>query len=166
MSNTAFDTLGAARKLKASGLGAEQADAVVEAMSQSTSQFVTVKHFDAGIALLHSRNDALQTELRTRTDALQTELRTWTETLQTELRTRNDALQTELIMRIDALQTGLNAKIDNVQADLRTDIAGMRTEIWRSILIAAGVIIAAVGLMMTVLGLHPTSGLPLPLPPP
>ena len=144
MSKTAFDTLGAARKLKASGIGAEQSETIVEVVSQSTSQFVTVKHFDAGIALLHSRNDALQTELRT----------------------RNDALQTELITRIDALQTGLNAKIDNVQADLRTDIAGMRTEIWRSILIAAGVIIAAVGLMMTVLGLHPTSGLPLPLPPP
>ena len=37
-------------------------------------------------------------------------------------------------------------------------IAGLRTEIWRAILIAVGINIAAVGLMMTVLGYFLTSG--------
>ena len=126
MSNAAFDTLGAARKLKTSGLGAEQADAIVEVVSQSTSQFVTVERFDAGIAMLQSRIDAVQAELRTRTDAL----------------------ETKLIARVDA-----------VRADLRTEIA-------RSVLISAGIIVAAVGLMLTVLGIVLTSGSPLALPPP
>ena len=48
MSDTTFDTLGAARKLKASGRQSEQADAIVEVMSQSTSRFVSVERFDAG----------------------------------------------------------------------------------------------------------------------
>lgn len=129
MSDSAFDTLGASRSLKAAGLGVEQADAIVEVMSQSASQFVTVEHFDAGIAVLHSRIDALQTELRTRTDAL----------------------QTELSARAEAIQTKLNTRIDAVRADLRA-------EIWRSILIAVGVLIAANALMMTALGIVLTSG--------
>ena len=129
MSDSAFDTLGAARSLKAAGLGAEQADAIVEVMSQSANQFVTVQHFDAGIAVLHSRIDALQTELRTRTNAL----------------------QTELSARTDAIQTKLNTRIDAFRADLRA-------EIWRSILIAVGVLIAANALMMTALGIVLTGG--------
>lgn len=107
MSDSAFDTLGAARSLKVAGLEAEQADAIVEVMSQSASQFVTVEHFDAGIAVLHSR--------------------------------------------IDAVENGLNSRIDAVRADLRA-------EIWRSILIAVGVLIAANALMMTTLGIVLTSG--------
>ena len=107
MSDAAFDTLGAARSLKAAGLGVEQADAIVEVMNQSATQFVTVEHFDAGIAVLHTRIDALQTELNSRTEA--------------------------------------------VRADLRT-------EIWRSILIAVGVLIAANALMMTALGIVLTGG--------
>ena len=64
MSNAAFDTLGAARKLKASGLAAEQSETIVEVVSQSTSQFVTVEHFDAGIEMLQGRIDAVRSELR------------------------------------------------------------------------------------------------------
>ena len=107
MSDSAFDTLGAARSLKVAGIETEQADAIVEVMSQSASQFVTVEHFDAGIAVLHSR--------------------------------------------IDAVKTGLNSRIDAVRADLRA-------EIWRSILIAVGVLIAANALMMTALGIVLTGG--------
>ena len=125
MSNAAFDTLGAARKLKASGLAAEQSETIVEVVSQSTSQFVTVEHFDAGI-----------------------------ETIRAELRGHIDSVETRLSARIDKLF----AKIDAVRADLRAEIA-------RSILIAAGVIVAAVGLMLTVLGILLANGLLLPLPP-
>ena len=118
MSDSAFDTLGAARSLKVAGLEAEQADAIVEVMSQSASQFVTVEHFDAGIAVLHSRIDAIETGLNS---------------------------------RIGAVETGLNSRIDAVRADLRA-------EIWRSILIAVGVLIAANALMMTALGIVLTGG--------
>ncbi len=171
MSDSAFDTLGAARKLKASGLGAEQADAIVEAMSQSASQFVTVEHFDAGIAALHSRIDALQTELRTRTDAIQTELRTRTDAIRSEMRTRTEAVQSEMRSRTEAIQSGFSARTDAIQTRLntRTDEmhakfdavrAELRAEIWRSILIAVGVLIAANALMMTILGIVLNIGAP------
>lgn len=71
MSHSAFDTLSAARKLKAAGVVAEQADAIVEAMGQSVNQLVTVERFDAGLAVLQARIDALQS----RVDAVRTELR-------------------------------------------------------------------------------------------
>ena len=64
MSHSAFDTLGAAGKLKAAGIEAEQADAIVETMGQSVNQLVTVERFDAGIAVLQARIDAVRTELR------------------------------------------------------------------------------------------------------
>ena len=64
LSHSAFDTLGAARKLKAAGIEAEQADVIVEAMGQSVNQLVTVERFDAGLAVLESRIDAVRTELR------------------------------------------------------------------------------------------------------
>ena len=64
MSGTAFDTLGAARRLKAAGIEAEQADAIVDVMGQSANQLVTVEHFDAGLTMLQSRIDAVRTEMR------------------------------------------------------------------------------------------------------
>ena len=64
MSDMAFDTLGAARRLKAAGIEAEQADAIVEVMGQSVNQLVTVEHFDAGIGMLQSRIDAVRTDMR------------------------------------------------------------------------------------------------------
>ena len=64
MSHSAFDTLGAAGKLKAAGIEAEQADAIVETMGQSVNQLVTVERFDAGIAVLQARIDAVRTEMR------------------------------------------------------------------------------------------------------
>ena len=64
MSGTAFDTLSAARRLKAAGIEAEQADAIVDVMGQSANQLVTVEHFDAGLTMLQSRIDAVRTEMR------------------------------------------------------------------------------------------------------
>ncbi len=75
MVDTAFDTLGAARKLKAAGVEAGQAEANVEVMGQSVNQLVTVERFEAGNETLHARIDAFQTELLARIDALCTELR-------------------------------------------------------------------------------------------
>ena len=93
-------------------------------MSQSTSQFVTVERFEAGLAMLRGRIDSVQAVLSARIDAV----------------------QAGLSARIDPVQTGLSARIDSVRAELRA-------EIWRSILIAVGILIAANALMMTVLGI-------------
>ncbi len=136
MSDTAFDTLGAARKLKSSGLGVEQADAIVEVMSQSASQFVTVERFDAGITMLQGRIDGLQVRI---------------DAVESGLNTRIDAVESGLNTRVDAVESGLTARIDAVRTDLRA-------EIWRSILVAVGALIAANALMMTILGFVLTNG--------
>ncbi len=61
MAATAFDTLDAARKLKAAGIEAEHAEAIVGVMGQSVYQLVTVEHFDVEIAKL--RTDNMRTHL-------------------------------------------------------------------------------------------------------
>ena len=75
MSDPAFDTLGAARRLKTAGIEGEHAEAIVEVMGESVNQLVTVERFDAGLAMLQARIDAVQTELQTRIDSLRTEMR-------------------------------------------------------------------------------------------
>ena len=71
MTDPAFDTLGAARKLKTAGIEAEQADAIVEVMRESANQFVTVEHFDAGLARLQAQIDGLSGRI----DTLRIEMR-------------------------------------------------------------------------------------------
>ena len=169
MSDTAFDTLGAARKLKSSGLGVEQADAIVEVMSQSASQFVTVERFDAGITMLQARIDGLQvridafeTGLNARIDAVASGLNTRIDDVASGLNTRIDAVESGLTARIGAVESGLNTRVDAVESGLTARIDAVRTdlraEIWRSILVAVGVLIAANALMMTILGFVLTNG--------
>ena len=86
MSDTAFDTLGAARRLKAAGIGAGQAEAIVEVMGQSVNQLVTGERFEAGITVLQARIDVVQTELQTRIDTLQTDLQTRIDAVRTDMR--------------------------------------------------------------------------------
>ena len=134
MSDPAFDTLGAARKLKTAGIEAEQADAIVEVMGESVNQLVTVEHFDAGLAMLHARIDGQSS----RSDSLQADLHTRT----TGLSDRIDSLQTQLQAQID----GLSGRIDNLRIEMRADVD-------RSLLIFVSVVIAANALMLTVLGI-------------
>lgn len=69
MAATAFDTLDAARSLKAAGIEAEHAEAIVGVMGRSVNQLVTVEHFDAEVAKVHARIDGVEASVRTlRTD--------------------------------------------------------------------------------------------------
>ena len=70
MSSTASDTLSVARGLKAAGVEAGQADAIVEAVDKLTGKFVTVEHFDAAVAGLNTRMDGLEVRM----DALRSDL--------------------------------------------------------------------------------------------
>ena len=78
MAATAFDTLDAARRLKAAGIEAGHAEAIVGVMGQSVSQTVTVEHFDAGVASLRTelcaRMDVGHAELRARIEAVETKM--------------------------------------------------------------------------------------------
>ena len=170
MSDPAFDTLGAARKLKTAGIEAEQAGAIVEVMRESAMQLVTVEHFDAGLAKLQAqiggqsnRIDSVQVQLQARNDGLSGRI----DSLQTELQARNDglsgridSLQTELQAqidglsgRIDSLQTELQAQIDGLSGRIDTLRIEMRADIVRSHLILVTILIAANALMMTVMGI-------------
>ena len=129
MSEPAFDTLDAARRLKAAGIDSEHAEAIVEVMGQSVDQLVTRDHFDAGIAKLgtelHARIDTVQAELCARIGAVESKM----ESLGTELHARIDTVQAELCARIDAVQAELGARIDAVQAELGARIDSVQAEL-------------------------------------
>lgn len=129
MSETAFDTLEASRRLKGAGIQAEQAEAIVEVVNESACQTVTVERFEAGLAALNARIDSVHAELHARIDSV----------------------HAELLARIDSVHVELLARIDSVRSDLRADI-------FRSLLIAVGILIAANALMMTILGIVLTRG--------
>ncbi len=82
MSDPAFDTLGAARKLKDAGVGADQAEAIVEVMGESTNRLVTTERFEAGMAMLRGRIETVRTELDARIDGLSSRI----DSLQAEMR--------------------------------------------------------------------------------
>ena len=107
MAATAFDTLDAARRLKAAGIAAEHAEAIVEVMGQSVNQLVTREHFSTELRLIREHFDA--------------ELRLYRE-------------------HFDAV------------------IARLRTENMRTHLISVGVLIAAIALATTILGMMLTRG--------
>ena len=147
MSDPAFDTLGAARRLKAAGIEAEQAEAIVEVMGESVNQLVTVERFEAGLAMLQAQIDAVQSGLQARIDAVQS-----------GLQARIDAVQSGLQARIDAVQTQLQAQIDGLSSRIDTLRIEMRADIVRSHLILVSILIAANALMMTILGVVLTHG--------
>ena len=96
MPNKAFDTLSVARRLKAAGVEAEQADAIVDAMDKSTGQFVTVKHFDAAVAKLNARIDAVRVELQASIDTTRSELQASIDTTRADLQASIHAGQAEM----------------------------------------------------------------------
>ena len=137
MSNAAFDTLTVARKLKAAGVEAELADAIVEAMNRSTEKFVTVEHFDAAVERLDTRCDGLEARI----DDVKTELLARIDGLEARI----DAVRTELLAGIDTVRTEMQASINAVRAEMQASMA-------RSHLISVGIMIAANALMVAVIG--------------
>ncbi|MYJ97084.1 MAG: hypothetical protein F4053_16360 [Proteobacteria bacterium] len=125
MADPAFDTLEAARRLEAGGILAEEADAIVDVVKQSTGQMVTVERFDAAV-------DRLDTAIA-------------------GLHVRIDSIHSELTARIDSVQSELSAQIDSVGSRVQAALS-------RSLLIAVGIIIAAIALMATIFGVLLTNG--------
>ena len=154
MTDTAFDTLEATRRLEAAGIRAEQADAFVKVVNQSASQTVAVERFeaaaerfDAAVAGLHSRIDSVHAELSARIDSVHS-----------ELSSRIDSLHSELSSRIDSLHN----KFDSGQAELlaRIDSTGskLQAENFRTQLIVVGIFLASNALIATIFGILLTNG--------
>ena len=143
MTEPAFDTLEAARRLQAADIRAEKADAIVEVVNQSTRQLVTVERFDAAvdrldtaIAGLHARIDSVHSELSARIDSLHTKI---------------DSVHSELNTRIDSVHSDLRTRIDSVGSKLQASFS-------RSLLIAVGILIATIALTATIFGILLTNG--------
>jgi len=122
MSDPAFDTLVAARKLKTAGIEAEQADAIVEVMGASVNQLVTVERFDAGLAMLHTRIESVQTQLQAQIDGLSG--------------------------RIDSLQTELQAQIDSLRVEMRADIARSHMILGGFVIAANALMLTVLGILL------------------
>ncbi len=122
MSDPAFDTLGAARRLKTAGIEAEQADAIVEVMGESVNQLVTVERFDAGLAMLHTRIDSVQTQLQAQIDGLSG--------------------------RIDSLQAELQAQIDSLRVEMRADIARSHMVLGGFVIAANVLMLTVLGILL------------------
>ena len=118
MSDPAFDTLVAARKLKTAGIEAEQADAIVEVMGESVNQLVTVEHFDAGIAMLRARIDGQSS--------------------------RMDSLQADLHTRTD----GLSGRIDSLRIEMRADIARSHMILGGFVIAANALMLTVLGILL------------------
>ena len=143
MSEPAFDTLDAARRLKAAGIDSEHAEAIVEVMGQSVDQLVTREYFDAGIA-------KLGTELHARIGAVESKA----QSLGTELHARIDTVQAELCVRIG----GVESNVQSLEAKVQSLESTVRTEIMRAVLIVLGVLIPAIGLMMAIAEFYSARG--------
>ena len=108
MAATAFDTLNAARRLKAAGIKSEHAEAIAEVMGLYFNQPrpVTVEHFNAEIAKLHAAN----TRLHARLDAVNTGPRTQIDPEKVESAAKRDAVQSttrsESSARTDTVRAG------------------------------------------------------------
>ena len=153
MSNTASDTLSVARRLKAAGVEARQADAIVDAMDKFTGKFVTVGHFDTAVEKLDARIDGLEVRidgLEVRIDGLQAHIDAAVERL--------DARIDSLEAHIDAVRIELQARIDTTRSDLQASISANQAEMTRFLVIVAGVIIAANALMIGILRFFPADG--------
>ena len=128
MSRTASDTLSVARRLKAAGVEAGQADAIVDAMDKFTGKFVTVEHFDTAVARLDTRIDGLEVRI--------------------------DGLKAH----IDAVRIELQAGIDALRSEMQASISASQAAMARFLVIAVGVIIAANASMIGILRFFPRDG--------
>ena len=129
MAATAFDTLDAARRLKAAGIEAEHAEAIVEIMGQSVNQLVTREHFSKELGLTREHFDAKLRRTREHFDA---KLR----------RTREH----------------FDAELQRTREHFDAEIAKLRAEFMHTHLISVGVLIAAIALATTILGMMMTRG--------
>lgn len=120
-----------ARKLKAAGIEAEHAEALVDFMGQAVSNLVTKEQFSAELRLTREHFDLtvkrLDDKIAKLSDRIDTGL---------------DSLRTELIARID---TGL--------AELRGRIDAVEKNMWRAQLFSVGVLIGAIALATSILGM-------------
>ena len=160
MAETAFDTMDSARKLKAAGFEAVQAEAIVEVMGQSVNQLVTREHFNLTVAhfdLTVERFDRTFERLDAEFAALSDRIDTSLDSLRTELIARIDtgldSLRTELIARIDTGLAEVHARIDTGLAELRGRIDAVEKNMWRAQLFSVGVLIGAIALATSILGM-------------
>ena len=134
MTDTAFDTLEATRRLEAAGIQAEQADAFVKVVKQSASQTVTVERFEGGVVAINARIDSVRSELTGRIDSLHA--------------------------RIDSSHAELLARIDSVRSELREEIARSHVRTLVIVIAAFTLIATIIGILATIISVLLSGGAP------
>ncbi|MDE0001677.1 MAG: hypothetical protein OXQ29_03155 [Rhodospirillaceae bacterium] len=142
-----------ARKLKAAGIEAEQAEAIVEVMGQSVNQLVTREHFNLTVEHFDLTVERFDTEVAKLSDRIDTSLDSLRTELIARIDTGLDSLRTELIARIDTGLAEVHAKIDTGLAELRGRIDAVEKNMWRAQLFSVGVLIGAIALATSILGM-------------
>ena len=151
MAATAFDTLDAARRLKAAGIETEHAEAIVEIMGQSVNQLVTREHFSKELGLTREHFDAKLRRTREHFDA---ELRRTREHFGAELRRTREHFGAELRRTWEHF----DAELQRTREHFDAEIAKLRAEFMHTHLISVGVLIAAIALATTILGMMLSRG--------
>ena len=107
MAASAFDTLDAARRLKAAGIKAEHAEALVEVIGRSVNQprLVTAEHFNAEVAKLHAANARLHDRLDAGTAGSAARPNAVKSTSRSEIHARTGTVRTDLLT--DYMDVGL-----------------------------------------------------------
>ena len=153
MAETAFDTMDSARNLKAAGIESEHAEAIVEVMGQSVNQLVTKEHFNLTVEHFDLTVERFDTEIARLSDRIDTSLDSLRTELVARIDTGLDSLRTELIARIDTGLAEVHARIDTGLAELRGRIDAVEKSMWRAQLISVGVLIGAIALATSILGM-------------
>jgi len=139
-----FDTLAFSRRLRGAGFNEDQAEAVVDVVTQAVEGGVATRAdvHDVGMAVTN-----LRAELKQDIADLRTELKQDTASLRTELKQDTASLRTELKQDTASLRTELKQDI----AKVRVEMADMRSELIRwmvgLMLAQATIIIGAIKLI-------------------
>ncbi|MBE7204630.1 MAG: DUF1640 domain-containing protein [Parafilimonas terrae] len=115
MTAIAFDTYAMVRRLTASGLSEDQAEAITGALKDGR---------ESDLASLATKVDLRETEV-----ALRTDLRETATALRTDLRESQAALQTDLQRAEVALRTDLRESQAALQTDLRNTEVALQTDL-------------------------------------
>ena len=163
MAEAAFDTLDAARGLKAAGIEGEHAEAIVEVMGQSVNHLVTRKHFDLTVEHFNMAVERLDAAVK-RIDAAVEHLDAAVKRIDSEIAKLSaridsglESLRTELSARTEAglenLRTELVARMDVVEVKLQSRIDAIEKNMWKALVLSVGVVLAAITLATTILGM-------------
>ena len=119
MTTAVFDTLKASDTLKAAGMEAKQAEAIVHTMAGAFEDTVATKSGLAGV----------KSDLKTEIGTVKADLNTEIANVKSDLKTEIGTVRAELKTEIAAVRAELKAEIAEVKVELKQDIGVVKGDI-------------------------------------